>query len=86
MNKTYAKVECICGKLLKCNQMKSKKCRCGVVISILDDEYFTPVATMPENSLEERIRAGKKVLSAYPVLKEIDWGDGVYLVNEPEII
>jgi|GEM_PF-4144302 hypothetical protein len=82
----YVKVECLCGKILKLNECKSKKCRCGIVISILDDGYFTPIATMPENSLEERIRSGKKVLSAYPVVVEYMDGEEVYLANQLEII
>lgn len=83
----YIKVECLCGKVLKLNECKSKKCRCGIVISITsDDGYFIPIATSRGSGLEELIKRGKKVLNTYPVIVEYMDDEDVYSVDQLEVI
>ena len=62
---TDAIVICLCGKRNKLVNGRSKKCRCGVVLSIKGKESI-PIATIPENSLEERKRRGKQVVNDAP--------------------
>jgi len=58
-------ITCICGKENKLKNGRSKKCRCGAVLSIRGAQNI-PYATIPENSLAERRRNGKKVVNSKP--------------------
>lgn len=61
-------VECLCGRRHKLRGLRSKKCRCGVVLSVRKeaDGTYREYATHPESSLEERKRRGKPVVNDAP--------------------
>lgn len=68
-------LQCLCGRVRRVGMGNKVICRCGVALTHEEGVtgMVTPFATIPEDSLEERIANGKLVINRQPEIVDYQW-------------